>query len=327
METILEKTEAEVNKAVIGKAETVRKVLAVMIAGGHVLLDDIPGVGKTTLALAFSKALDLKFNRVQFTPDVVPSDITGFSVYDRKTGDFEYKPGAVMSNIFLADEINRTSSKTQSALLEVMQEGKVTVDGITHDVPQPFMVIATQNPVGTAGTQMLPEAQLDRFMVRLSIGYPDTDAQVKIMKDRRGRDPLDDVKPVIDAGDLMKIRKIASEIYIDDKIYMYITKLIEATREDPLIRLGVSPRGGIAIARLAQSWAMMNRRDYVVPEDVADIFNDTARHRIIMSPKAQMDGKSADDILSGILERVPLPDLMKKTGTDAAAGGSPEDRK
>ena len=316
METIIEAIEREVGKAVIGKEDVIKKVLAVILAGGHVLLDDIPGVGKTTLALAFSKALDLDFKRVQFTPDVVPSDITGFTVYNKQTGDFEYKPGAAFCNIMLADEINRTSSKTQSSLLEVMQEGKVTVDGVTRDLPDPFIVIATENPFGTAGTQMLPEAQLDRFMVELSIGYPDTDAQIRIMKDRQTKDPVSEVRSVVNAENIVSIRKIAQQIYVDDKIYEYITALIEETRKDPLIRLGVSPRGGLALARLSQAWALMQKRKYVVPEDVKDIFKDACRHRIISSPKAQLEGKDADAILDGILQRVKTPDLREEKAGD-----------
>lgn len=320
METIIETIENEVGKAVIGKEDIIKKVLAVILAGGHVLLDDIPGVGKTTLALAFSKALDLDFKRVQFTPDVVPSDITGFTVYNKQTGGFEYKPGAAFCNIMLADEINRTSSKTQSALLEVMQEGRVTVDGITRDLPDPFIVIATENPFGTAGTQMLPEAQLDRFMVELSIGYPSAEAQIRIMKDRQLQDPISEVKPVVNAENIVSIRKIAQQIYVDDKIYEYITALIEETRRDPLIRLGVSPRGGLALARLSQAWALMQRRKYVVPEDVKDIFQDVCRHRIIPSPKAQLEGKDADAILEAILDRVKTPDLREEKRGDQENG-------
>ena len=209
MNTTLHRIETEVGKAILGKEEIIRKVLTVIIAGGHILLEDIPGVGKTTLALAFSKAMDLKFNRVQFTPDVVPSDITGFTVYNKESGKLMYRPGAAMCNILLADEINRTSSKTQSSLLEVMQEGNITVDGRTTKVPEPFIVIATQNPIGTAGTQMLPEAQLDRFMVQLSIGYPDEKAEIDILKDRRRTDPLQSIERVAGAQAILAMRSQA----------------------------------------------------------------------------------------------------------------------
>jgi len=302
----------EINKAIIGKEEIVSKVLIVLIAGGHILLNDIPGVGKTTLALAISKSMSLKFNRIQFTPDVVPSDITGFTVFNKETGAFDYKEGAAMCNILLADEINRTSSKTQSALLEVMQEGKITVDGVTHKVPEPFTVIATQNPIGTAGTQMLPEAQLDRFMVQLSIGYPDRDAQIDILKGRKTSDPLDSLEPVVTGRELLEMRKAARDVYVDGKIYEYVTDLCQATREHQLIRLGVSPRGALALCSMAQAWAFTHERDYVIPADVQSVFGDVCRHRIIASPKAQMESLSADEILRGILESAAVPDVTRQ---------------
>lgn len=301
--------EAEVNKAILGKEETIEKVLAVIIAGGHILLEDIPGVGKTTLALAFSKAMNLKFNRVQFTPDVVPSDITGFSIYNREDQDFEYREGAAMCNILLADEINRTSSKTQSALLEVMQEGSITVDGQTHNAPSPFVVIATQNPIGTAGTQMLPEAQLDRFMVQLSIGYPGEEAEVGLLRDRRTADPMDSIEAVAGAGDILDMRQKVRDVHVDDKIYSYVTALCRGTREHPLIRLGVSPRGALALCAMSQARAFMADRDYVIPEDVQAVFGDVCRHRIIVSPKAQLENKGAEDILAGVLAATALPDV------------------
>ena len=301
----------EVGKAILGKDDIIRRVLAVIVAGGHILLDDIPGVGKTTLALAFSKAMDLRFNRVQFTPDVVPSDITGFSIYNKATGAFEYREGAAMCNILLADEINRTSSKTQSALLEVMQEGRITVDGETHPVPAPFVVIATQNPLGTAGTQMLPEAQLDRFMVQLSIGYPDVQAEIEILKDRRQTDPLETIQKAAGTEDVLAMREEAAAIFIHDKIYEYITALCRATRQHPLIRLGISPRGALALCAMAQSWAYLSGRDFVIPQDVRDVFCDVARHRLILSPKANVQEQNADAILTEVMERVPRPDVRQ----------------
>ena len=308
---VIRKIEAEVGKAILGKEQIIRKVLVAAIAGGHVLLDDIPGVGKTTLALAFSKALNLTFQRVQFTPDVVPSDITGFSVYNRETGAFDYNPGAAMCNILLADEINRTSSKTQSALLEVMQEGSITVDGVTRSVPAPFFVIATQNPIGTAGTQRLPEAQLDRFMVQLSIGYPGKEAEIALLKDRKAQDPLDLVESVADASVLLGLKAEAQALYVDDKIYEYIADLCEKTRHHELIRLGLSPRASLSLCAMAQAWALADGRDYVVPQDIMDVFTDVGRHRLILSPKAQMERKDADGILTEILEGTPLPDVRK----------------
>jgi len=311
MNPTLHRIETEVGKAILGKEEIIRKVLTVIIAGGHILLEDIPGVGKTTLALAFSKAMDLKFNRVQFTPDVVPSDITGFTVYNKESGKLMYRPGAAMCNILLADEINRTSSKTQSSLLEVMQEGNITVDGRTTKVPEPFIVIATQNPIGTAGTQMLPEAQLDRFMVQLSIGYPDEKAEIDILKDRRRTDPLQSIERVAGAQAILAMRSQAKEIYVHDRIYQYVTALCRRTRQHPLIRLGISPRGALSLTAMAQAWTYLHGREFVTPQDVQDVFPDIARHRLMLSSKANVQSKDAETIIGEILQSVPQPDVRK----------------
>ncbi|MDD6043243.1 MAG: MoxR family ATPase [Eubacteriaceae bacterium] len=305
----IELIKKEIGKAIVGKDAIVEKVLTAMLADGHVLLEDIPGVGKTTLALAFSKAMGMKFNRVQFTPDVVPSDITGFSMYNKETQKFEYVAGAVMCNFFLADEINRTSSKTQSALLEVMQEGRVTVDGETHQLPQPFIVMATQNPLGTAGTQPLPEAQLDRFMIKLSMGYPDFQAQIDILKDREIVDPLTTINEVVTGEEVMEMKDKVKSVYVDDKIYTYITTLVEATRNHPLIRLGVSPRGALALRNMAKAKAFVEGRDYVVPEDISELFDDICRHRLILHPKAALSNSGADEILNEILEANKAPKI------------------
>ena len=302
-----------ISKAVIGKEEVIDKVLMAILAGGHILLEDIPGVGKTTLALAFSRVMGLAFHRVQFTPDVVPSDITGFSMYNRQTGTFEYKEGAAMCNLFLADEINRTSSKTQSALLEVMQEGSITVDGKTHKVPEPFIVIATQNPLGTAGTQMLPEAQLDRFMIQISMGYPDFQAQVKLLADRQKNNPLQDLRPVVSREEVLRMRQEVEQLYMDRKILEYVTRLTEVSRRQKLIRLGVSPRGALALCAMARACAYVRQRDYVTQEDVRSVFSDVCRHRILMDPKAQLSEVTADRMLEEILRVVPGPKL---TGTE-----------
>ena len=306
--------EQQIKKVVVGKDRIIRKVMAVILAGGHILLDDIPGVSKTTMALAFSKALDLKFNRVQFTPDVVPSDITGFTVYNRENNMFEYREGAAMCNILLADEINRTSSKTQSALLEVMQEGRITVDGETHSVERPFIVIATQNPIETAGTQMLPEAQLDRFMVKLSMGYPDEDAQVELLSARRLEDPINRIESVISKKEILELSEAVRKVFIHEKIYRYVSKLTEETRKNSLIRLGVSPRGAIAVCRLAQAEAYMREREYVIPEDIKNIFIPVTGHRILLNSKAQLQNKDRNQILSEILESVKPPDAMGDRG-------------
>lgn len=307
MSNNIKNIENEVKKVIVGKDQVVRKVLTAILAGGHILLDDIPGVGKTTLALSFSKAMGLEFNRVQFTPDVVPSDITGFSMYNKEKGDFEYKAGAAMCNFLLADEINRTSSKTQSSLLEVMQEGKITVDGITHNVPTPFVVIATQNPIGSAGTQMLPEAQLDRFMIEISMGYPSKEAQINILKDREKENPIDKVEAVIGGSQLEEAKEQVRQIYIDDKILAYITDLVEATRDNKYIRLGVSPRGAMSLMNMAKAYAFIDEKDFVTPEHVRAVIKEVFRHRILLSGKAQIEDLYKDDVLESIIEEIKAP--------------------
>ncbi len=297
----------EVKKAVIGKDEMIVKVLLAMLAKGHILIEDIPGVGKTTMALAISKALHLQHNRMQFTPDVLPADVTGFSIYNKATGTFDYKPGVAMCNLFLADEINRTSSKTQSALLEVMEESKITVDGITRALPKPFIVIATQNPIGSVGTQMLPESQLDRFMIKLNMGYPDMQSEVNILKKKQNADPLTLVEQVASAADIVALQQQAEAVYVDDKIYHYMAQLADATRRHPLIKLGVSPRGTIALAAIAKATALLRGRDYAAPDDVAFVIHDVFAHRILLSAKARIGEITADQILDEILTQVPVP--------------------
>lgn len=301
----------EVRKAVKGKDEIIEKVMMAVLAKGHILMEDIPGVGKTTLALAFSKSMALKQNRMQFTTDVLPSDVIGFSMYNAKTQEFEFKEGAVMCNLFLADEINRTSSKTQSALLEAMEEGQVTVDGVTRILPKPFTVIATQNPVGSAGTQMLPESQLDRFMIKLSMGYPDPASEIAILKDRQGANPLNDVKQVVDGKDIVMMQAETDNLHMDDAIIEYITMLSFATRQNPLIELGVSPRGSIALAGMSKARAYISGRTYVTPEDVQSIFKDVARHRIILNPRAKISSVTIDEVIDNIFRTVPVPRAMR----------------
>ena len=305
----VEAIKKEVEKAIVGKGDVVEKVMTAILAGGHILLEDIPGVGKTTLALAFSKAMGLTFNRVQFTPDVVPSDITGFSMYDKQAGAFRYQAGAALCNFLLADEINRTSSKTQSALLEVMQEGKITVDGTSHAVPSPFIVMATQNPLGTAGTQMLPEAQLDRFMIQLSIGYPDLKTQVTILRDREKDDPLAHIACVAAAEDIEKLKEEVKSVFVDEKICTYIALLAEATRAHDVVRLGLSPRGALALFGMARAKAYVEERTYVIPEDVKDVFPDVCRHRILLKPKAQLSQQTVDTVLAEVLSGVTAPTM------------------
>lgn len=299
----------ELKKVIIGKENVTDKVLMAILAGGHILLEDVPGVGKTTTALAFSKTLGLSFRRIQFTPDVVPSDVTGFTIYDKKSGDFRYSEGAVMCNLLLADEINRTSSKTQSALLEVMEEGHVTVDGVTHDVPDPFIVIATQNPLGTAGTQMLPESQLDRFMVKLSMGYPDRKSQDMLLRDRQIENPLDKVTNVLGAADLSKLKDEVKHVQISDDMISYITELTDRTRTDSIIKLGVSPRGALALTRMTKACAYLSGRDFTIPEDVMEVFVDVCGHRIALSPKARMSDETEETVLQTILSTTQAPEV------------------
>ena len=300
----------EVNKVVIGKKDIIMKVLLAIIAGGHILIDDIPGVGKTTMALAFSKTLGLKHNRMQFTPDVLPTDIVGFSVYNQSTGKFEYKTGVAVCNLFLADEINRTSSKTQSALLEIMEEKRITADGKTYDLPDPYIVIATQNPVGSIGTQMLPESQLDRFMIRLSMGYPSHEAEIGILKNKSA-DGIDNLSQTASAKDIISLRKIVESIYVDERIYDYMVRLASATRKHPMVKLGLSPRGTISLCAMSKAVALIHGRNYVIPDDIKMIFSDVVTHRLVPESKAKLSGMTADKISDEILRNVPLPSLQK----------------
>lgn len=296
----------EIKKAVKGKDEVVEKVLATMLAGGHVLLEDIPGVGKTTLAMSIAKSMSLSYKRVQFTPDVLPSDIIGFSMYNQDTRTFEYQQGAVCCNLFLADEINRTSPKTQSALLEVMEEGNVTVDGVTRALPEPFTVIATENPLGSSGTQMLPESQLDRFMVCLSMGYPEHEAAVDILKGNAMK-PLSLLKNTISIEELMELRLKTNDMYVHDSIYEYIVTLVEGTRTSPLFSMGASPRGSIALLRMAKAMAVLHGRDYVTPEDIRVVFIDVLGHRVKLSTKARAEGKDIEAALNELFNGVKVP--------------------
>lgn len=295
----------EVNKVVMGKGNVVKNILVSIIAGGNILLEDIPGVGKTTMAMAFSKAMSMSYGRVQFTPDVMPSDVTGFTIYNKNTGNFEYKPGAVMCNFFLADEINRTSSKTQSALLEVMEEKKVTVDGATYSMKKPFVVMATQNPIGSIGTSMLPESQLDRFMMKLSVGYPDHYSEVNMLKTKeRGTQVLEQVRQVISVNDVMDIQQHVANMYVHNDIYSYIVRLAEATRTNENIMLGISPRGSVALANAARAYAFLEGREYVIPDDVKNIFYEVVNHRIVLSSKARAKHISVKQVINNVLATV-----------------------
>ena len=297
----------EVARVVTGKDDCIKKAFAAILAGGHILIEDVPGVGKTTLAVAFSKVMGLENHRVQFTPDVLPADILGFNMYRKETGDFVYYPGTIMCNLFLADEINRTSPKTQSALLEVMEEGKVTVDGVSREVPKPFIVMATQNPKGSAGTQLLPESQLDRFMICMSMGYPDVKSEIAIARGRSSSANMVELQPVIGAQELEALCGIVEDVYMSESIYTYIVALVGKTRENSYIELGVSPRGTIACVRMAKAWAFLQGRNYVMPEDVADIFIDIVKHRIVLNTKARATHMTEEAILSEILSVTKQP--------------------
>lgn len=297
----------ELETIIKGKKQITDKIIMAVLARGHILLEDVPGVGKTTTALALSRLMGMEFNRIQFTPDVVPSDVTGFTMYEKQSGQFMYRPGAVMCNLLLADEINRTSSKTQAALLEVMEEGRVTVDGETHEVPQPFVVLATENPVGSSGTQMLPESQLDRFMVSLSMGYPDHQSLVDLLRDRQKVNPLELARTVITREEVLRLQGEVQEVYVAEEVLDYIASLAEATREHEMIVLGLSPRGTLALCRMAKAAAYMSERDYVIPQDIQNVFEDVAAHRMVLDSRARYQEKTAREILDEILASVPQP--------------------
>ena len=299
----------EVKKAVCGKDRVLVWVLTVLLARGHVLLEDIPGVGKTTMALAFSRALGLDYGRVQFTPDVLPSDITGYSVYQKESGKLVYQPGAVLCNLFLADELNRATSRTQSALLEAMEEGQVTVDGVSHPIPQPFIVFATQNPTGAAGTQLLPDSQMDRFTVRLSIGYPEPADECSMVLARQGVNPLQTVEQVLSRQELVAMQDEAAAVYIKKELVEYIVALIGATRGHPLILRGASPRATLSLTAMAKAVAYVQRRDYVVPKDIQVTFPQVIAHRLLLAPEADARQIGPEQILAEILRQVPAPRL------------------
>lgn len=301
---------SQIRSVIKGKDDVTGKVFTAILAEGHVLLEDVPGVGKTTIALAFAKTLGLDTKRVQFTPDTMPSDIIGFSIPDRATGSMLYQPGAVMTNLLLADEINRTSGKTQAALLEAMEERQVTVDAVTRALPDPYIVLATENPIGSVGTQLLPNAQLDRFLMCLSIGYPDTESQIEILKERHHENPVQNLTACTDAKGLQKMIETVQNVFVEDKIYAYITALAERSRDDAEVLLGISPRGALAVCKAAKATAFLNGRDYVVPQDVRDIFVDVCAHRIIPDSKARLHEHTPKMILERIMDTVERPDTV-----------------
>ncbi len=301
---------AQMRRVILGKDHVITWVLTTILSGGHILLEDIPGVGKTTLAVAFSKTLGLSYNRVQFTPDVLPSDVTGFTVLDAATGAMTYKAGAVLCNLFLADELNRATSRTQSALLEAMEENQVTVDGISHPLPQPFIVIATQNPTGAAGTQLLPDSQMDRFAIRLSLGYPQLKDEIAMVASRLKTNPMDALTPVMTADTLAALRQEISATHISDPVVEYIVQLVDATRHHKQILRGASPRATLCVASMSKAIARLCGRDYVLPRDVREVFLRCIPHRLLLSSRAEGNGITADAILMEIANTVKPPQLQ-----------------
>ena len=300
---------SNIRRVVVGKDQVLLWVLAAILAKGHILLEDIPGVGKTTMALAFSRTLGLSYNRVQFTPDVLPSDVTGYSVLNQATGQMKYQPGAVLCNLFLADELNRATSRTQAALLEAMEEGQVTVDGISHPLPTPFVVLATQNPTGAAGTQLLPDSQMDRFMVRLSLGYPSAKDEMAMVLQRQGHDPLRELVQLLRSDELVQLQEEVSQTYIGNEVVKYVVSLVGATRNHTSILQGASPRATLAVTAMAKAVARLRGRGYVIPQDVREVFIHTVAHRLLLTPKAESLGVQPQKVLEEILNAVPAPKL------------------
>ena len=300
---------SQVRRVVVGKDGTLLWPLAAILPRGHILLADIPGVVKTTMSLPFSKPLNLDYSRVQFTPDVLPSDVTGYSILDQASGAMVYQPGAVLCNLFLADELNRATSRTQSALLEAMEEGQVTVDGVSHPLPQPFVVIATQNPTGAAGTQLLPDSQMDRFTVRLSLGYPSPKDEIAMVMNRQGINPLQTLQPLLTRESLMAMQEVVAATHVNETLVGYIVSLITATRTHPEIARGASPRATLAVTSMAKAVAQLRGRDYVIPADVREVFLNTIAHRLLLTGKAEGQGRTPEAILEEILKSTPAPRL------------------
>ena len=297
----------QVRKAVVGKDQQLMWVLAVILSKGHILLEDIPGVGKTTMAVAFSKVLNLNYGRVQFTPDVLPSDVTGYSVLNQATGEMTYRPGAVLCNLFLADELNRATSRTQSALLEAMEEGQVTVDGVAHKLPQPFIVIATQNPTGAAGTQLLPDSQMDRFTMRTSLGYPKPEDEKAMVLQRQGKNPMETLEALLQPEQLVQLQEVVAGTYMKESIVEYVVRLIAATRHHPQILRGASPRATLSVVAVSKAIAQLRGRDYVVPKDVQDVFLRIISHRLLIANSTQNQEPDCQQILAEIVSRVEAP--------------------
>lgn len=304
---IMQSITENIGKVMVGQGGAAKLMVVCLAAGGHVLIEDVPGIGKTTMANALAKSIGVSFNRIQFTPDILPSDITGFSMYNPKTGEFEYKQGSIMSNIILADEINRTSPKTQASMLEVMEERHVTVDGVTHDVPEPFMVIATQNPVEYTGTYPLPEAQLDRFLMKITMGYPDSRDEVNMLFRFKENNPLDMLQPVADGGQISDLRKQVREVHVDRAIGEYIVEIVQQTRRHEHVALGCSPRASLYLMRASQALALYNGRDYVTPDDVKSLAVPVLAHRMVLKQEAKIRKTTSESILSDLVRNIRVP--------------------
>ena len=297
-----------IRRVIVGKDEAIELALIALLCRGHVLIEDVPGVGKTTLVAALARSLSCSFKRIQFTPDVMPSDITGFTMPSLTTGQMEFKPGAVMSQIVLADEINRTSPRTQSSLLEVMEEGQVTVDGVTHALPRPFMVLATQNPVDFVGTYPLPEAQMDRFFLRITIGYPTIEEEMDVLERYSGTvRPMTTIEPICSAQDILAMQEEVTRVYCSPEVRSYVATLAAATRKDPAFQLGASTRAAIALIHGAQACALLDSRDFILPEDVQHMFLPVLSHRMVLSPEARMKGIAPEQVLLTLLQNTPVP--------------------
>ena len=305
--TAFERITGNIERAIQGKQDVIRLALVALIGEGHLLLEDVPGVGKTMLAKSLARSLGCSWSRVQFTPDLLPTDVTGVNVYESRSSEFQFKPGAIFANICLGDEINRASPKTQSALLECMEERQVTVDGVTHELSAPFMVIATQNPIEHEGTYPLPESQLDRFMMRLSMGYPERESELEILERHGAHEILDDLEPVADANEVTGLIKLAREVHVAPPLRHYIVELSEATRDNSDVYLGASPRASLYLMRSARALAATRGRDYVVPDDIQELVVPVLAHRILLSPEAQMRGASAEDVLRAVMDRTTIP--------------------
>ena len=299
--------EQNIGRVIVGKETTIRLIMIALTAGGHLLIEDVPGIGKTTMVRALARSLDLQFSRIQFTPDVMPSDVTGYNIFNPTTGEFEFRPGAIMTQILLADEINRTSPKTQSALLEAMQENQVTVDRRTYHLPRPFIVLATQNPIEQQGTYILPEAQLDRFMMQITLGYPSFEEEINILDRFSEDEPMETLQPVASAEDVIWLQETARKTYVSEPIKQYISHLAQKTRSHRDVELGISPRATLMLLQAAKARALLEGRGFVVPDDVQQLFQPVLQHRLLIRAEGRVQGIDSAQILEVVLRQVPVP--------------------